>query len=1090
MKDFFISYTKADQAWAEWIAWTLEEAGYSTVIQAWDFRPGTNFVLMMKDAAEANRTIAVLSQKYLDSTFTQPEWAAAFKEDPEGKTQKLIPVRIAECNPPAMLSTISYVDVVGLPEKKAQAALLGAFSERAKPNVAPAFPVAPAPQSARVSPTRPTYPGAAGFGINLEKKTQDFCGRDWLFDNIKDWATAPPGLLIIGDPGAGKSTIIARLIQLKQLPILACYFFDANERQTLRPATFINDLAAQLANCCPEYEEMLQRHAAPSHRTASAPVLLNEEECDKNPRSAIKKFILTPLNNLCALPSLRALTEKGYSYILLDAIDEALSSEHKEQLLHGLQCLLGDDTPLFLRIIATSLNNHELTTTLLFSKIVDLNSYKNQSRMEVETYIKNRLAQIGLKEKLANSKINVDTVTHMLSAKADGNFLYARQAICSVTQLKNLALEDLKALRPGLGPLYLQFFQCQFKGKHFSPARQLLQVMVAAQEPLTKAELQEVTRLKSEVLSTALEDLKPYLSREADGKYKIYHESVRDWLTTPEREAGPFYTDLQKGYEQLTIFCFDDYRRARGNSAFRPPSLYTCRYGVKHLTMSKRYADAVELLDWLNRKRDPLLLERQKSFSEMVSRLPQFAKMIAIAMTEDPPTRAEAQKVDPRKLASILQPLYMTEALYGGIELLMLYHPETWWQEIFDNFLATQDYVLRYAISEVLGQTYLAEGNKTRLEDICKLAELSHVGKQEVAYHALRFIIARKPQLFRKSEKYIKLLADSSTYPGRCILGDLLLNLMLQTKDGRLSLRPDEIMGSVDHQSRFWNPIWRFQQMDVWALEATSHFLRDEPPPGAATDGVREAYKILDETEKKRTQLLAKLEGLGDMSVVSDLLSSYYKLGVVSNKDIRAALSGLTVKEESCLKSVFEVLFAFPLWEVVEKAASALASIVDDNPRLAEFIRGELFEHPVWRVRYGAAETAFLTSFDPRRGLFSDAVRRFYSEEEPLLRGNCAENVAAWILETESEEDRAKLLSGFQVQIECWLKDDDCWVLDHMYRLFWKLAQEQPGMSLEPLLRSGVSPLLKGEDGVWYLLDRRRFLARIERNKIGISPRC
>ncbi len=993
MKDFFISYTKADQAWAEWIAWTLEEAGYSTVIQAWDFRPGTNFVLKMKDAAEANRTIAVLSQKYLDSTFTQPEWAAAFKEDPEGKTQKLIPVRIAKCNPPAMLSTISYVDVVGLPEKKAQAALLGAFSERAKPNVAPAFPVAPAPQSARVSPTRPTYPGAAGFGINLEKKTQDFCGRDWLFDNIKDWATAPPGLLIIGDPGAGKSTIIARLIQLKQLPILACYFFDANERQTLRPATFINDLAAQLANCCPEYEEMLQRHAAPSHRTASAPVLLNEEECDKNPRSAIKKFILTPLNNLCALPSLRALTEKGYSYILLDAIDEALSSEHKEQLLHGLQCLLGDDTPLFLRIIATSLNNHELTTTLLFSKIVDLNSYKNQSRMEVETYIKNRLAQIGLKEKLANSKINVDTVTHMLSAKADGNFLYARQAICSVTQLKNLALEDLKALRPGLGPLYLQFFQCQFKGKDFSPARQLLQVLVAAQEPLTKAELQEVTRLKSEVLSTALEDLKPYLSREADGKYKIYHESVRDWLTTPEREAGPFYTDLQKGYEQLTIFCFDDYRRARGNSAFRPPSL-------------------------------------------------------------------------------------------------MLYHPETWWQEIFDNFLATQDYVLRYAISEVLGQTYLAEGNKTRLEDICKLAELSHVGKQEVAYQALRFIIARKPQLFRKSEKYIKLLADSSTYPGRCILGDLLLNLMLQTKDGRLSLRPDEIMGSVDHQSRFWNPIWRFQQMDVWALEATSHFLRDEPPPGAATDGVREAYKILDETEKKRTQLLAKLEGLGDMSVVSDLLSSYYKLGVVSNKDIRAALSGLTVKEESGLKSVFEVLFAFPLWEVVEKAASALASIVDDNPRLAEFIRGELFEHPVWRVRYGAAETAFLTSFDPRRGLFSDAVRRFYNEEEPLLRGNCAENVAAWILETESEEDRAKLLSGFQVQIECWLKDDDCWVLDHMYRLFWKLAQEQPGMSLEPLLRSGVSPLLKGEDSVWYLLDRRRFLARIERNKIGISPRC
>ena len=31
MKDFFISYNQADRAWAEWIAWILEEAGYTVV---------------------------------------------------------------------------------------------------------------------------------------------------------------------------------------------------------------------------------------------------------------------------------------------------------------------------------------------------------------------------------------------------------------------------------------------------------------------------------------------------------------------------------------------------------------------------------------------------------------------------------------------------------------------------------------------------------------------------------------------------------------------------------------------------------------------------------------------------------------------------------------------------------------------------------------------------------------------------------------------------------------------------------------------------------------------------------------------------
>ena len=34
-----ISYTQVDHTWAEWIAWQLEAAGYTTVIQAWDFRP-------------------------------------------------------------------------------------------------------------------------------------------------------------------------------------------------------------------------------------------------------------------------------------------------------------------------------------------------------------------------------------------------------------------------------------------------------------------------------------------------------------------------------------------------------------------------------------------------------------------------------------------------------------------------------------------------------------------------------------------------------------------------------------------------------------------------------------------------------------------------------------------------------------------------------------------------------------------------------------------------------------------------------------------------------------------------------------------
>jgi tetratricopeptide (TPR) repeat protein len=123
--EFFISYNKVNRQIAEWIAWILEDAGYSTVIQAWDFRAGSNFVIEMQNASvRCNRTIAVLSQAYMDALFTQPEWAAAFSKDPTGADKKLIPVRVEDFKVPGMFGNIVYIDLVGLEEEDAKKKLL------------------------------------------------------------------------------------------------------------------------------------------------------------------------------------------------------------------------------------------------------------------------------------------------------------------------------------------------------------------------------------------------------------------------------------------------------------------------------------------------------------------------------------------------------------------------------------------------------------------------------------------------------------------------------------------------------------------------------------------------------------------------------------------------------------------------------------------------------------------------------------------------------------------------------------------------------------------------------------------------------
>jgi len=178
MKDFFVSFNKADREWARWIAWTLEEAGYQVVYQEWDFLPGQDFILKMQEAASNTRkTVMVLSDSYLQADFTQPEWTAAFGQDPRGDKRKLIALRVAPCSPPGMLATRIYADLVGLPVNEAKAAVLQAVSDatRNKPDVAPPFPgkaaTGPAapPSFPGVSSATAAKPGSEALALWKEK---------------------------------------------------------------------------------------------------------------------------------------------------------------------------------------------------------------------------------------------------------------------------------------------------------------------------------------------------------------------------------------------------------------------------------------------------------------------------------------------------------------------------------------------------------------------------------------------------------------------------------------------------------------------------------------------------------------------------------------------------------------------------------------------------------------------------------------------------------------------------------------------------------------------------------------------------------
>jgi len=171
--DFFISYTAVDKAWAEWVAWKLEDAGYKVLVQAWDSVPGSHSTeFMAKGISGAERTLAILSRAYLRSVYGQTEWRAAFHADLKGLRRKLIPVRVEDCDRPDLLGQVVSFDLFGLSDEDASRFLLdqirAVLDGRRKPAAPPLFPVPTRPDAAPL-PTEPP-PGSAVVALPTRRE--------------------------------------------------------------------------------------------------------------------------------------------------------------------------------------------------------------------------------------------------------------------------------------------------------------------------------------------------------------------------------------------------------------------------------------------------------------------------------------------------------------------------------------------------------------------------------------------------------------------------------------------------------------------------------------------------------------------------------------------------------------------------------------------------------------------------------------------------------------------------------------------------------------------------------------------------------
>jgi tetratricopeptide (TPR) repeat protein len=237
LRDFLISYHTADRAWMEWIAWQLEDAGYSVLRLSCDTQPSADFVQRVQPATQrAERTIALLSPEYLAGVHTADESSAAFARDPTSEKGLVVPFRVDVSRVEELLPDVACIDLVGLNVREVRHRLLDMAGGRRNGEVLRSRTTA---VPARPPTARPHFPGAAPRIWTVPfSRNQHFAGREKLLAEIASSLAAGRRVALVqsihGVGGVGKRQIAIEFAYRHQAEYDAVFWVPAQSPAILK----------------------------------------------------------------------------------------------------------------------------------------------------------------------------------------------------------------------------------------------------------------------------------------------------------------------------------------------------------------------------------------------------------------------------------------------------------------------------------------------------------------------------------------------------------------------------------------------------------------------------------------------------------------------------------------------------------------------------------------------------------------------------------------------------------------------------------------------------------------------------------------
>ena len=398
---------------------------------------------------------------------------------------------------------------------------------------------------------------------------ENFIGRRWLYNEIED-ALHPPsttsGVMIVGDPGAGKSALFAQLVCSRSSSrtihdhILGYHLCKHSDKNTQIAGKFVRNLAEMIARRIPEY----------GYIVSNSSYILRSLNTDcvtiKDPVGCFEQAVLSPLRSLTNVP-------KENWYIVIDALDECLT---QTETSHSIVYLLNNKLPRFpswLKLVLTSRNESSVSLNSGSIAKLSINPEDSRNIEDIELFLTTRFYRDGPllhRVKTWFGKSSVENTAKLISTllrKSQGNFLFVKEMIhhWETTRVKR---NDPYALPETLGELYHSYFQRLYDTREqFKPLRRVLELLVSTFQPMTQREIFDALKMNEKQLEEDYEfrdrmkELGHFVRYGKNNTLTLYHLSLTEWLTSNSNKNDPFYVSKKKGHE---VFC-DYYLRLIGD---------------------------------------------------------------------------------------------------------------------------------------------------------------------------------------------------------------------------------------------------------------------------------------------------------------------------------------------------------------------------------------------------------------------------------------------------------------------------------------------------------------------------------------------